>query len=98
MFDDLLHFPLSTPLTRVWGRLQKLQNIEKNHCERVSRFEGFSWTLIYFDFFAQIAWFEGQAPPLLYFLITDLKSKLRKDLLSMGLVRGLILEVIYYRL
>ena len=53
---------------------------------------------MYFDFFAQIAWFEGQAPPLLYFLITDLKSKLRKDLLSMFKKMWIILEVIYYRL
>ena len=62
-------------------------------------FWSFSLDFYFFRFFfARIAWFEGQAPPLLYFLITDLKSKLRKDLLSMGLVMWIILEVIYYRL
>ena len=67
----------------------------EKYCERVSRFEAFSWILI---FFAQIAWFEGQATPLLYSLITDLKSKLRKDLLSMFKKMWIILEVIYYRI
>ena len=93
-----LHFPLSHPLHVFEDAYKNCKCIEKNHCQCVPRFEAFPWTLICFDFFAQIAWFEGQAPPLLYFHVTYLKPKLRKDLLRMGLVRGIILELIYYRL
>ena len=56
MFDDLVaFFTFHTPYTVLRTLTKIVIYIEKNHCERVSRFEGFSWTLIYFDFFAQIA-------------------------------------------